>query len=560
MTKTNKQLRKVASYLRRSDKGQEASIVDQRKANKEYAARHNLDIVKEYVDDGISGDDTKKRLGFLRMREDAATSEFEAVLCWDQDRFGRFDSLEAGHWIYPFRESGVSLITLSDGEIDWNTFAGRMIYGMKQEGKHQFLRDLSRNVLRGQTEAAQAGSWCGTAPYAYRIEGAKKQKRLVLAEPSKQKVVRRIFREFVTDGRSMTNIADRLNSDEIKCPGFNKKPREGFEHRKKVWRFDTVKVILENPAYIGTARYNAWSYSKYHSFKNGQIVKGGRRGRNPQSDWIVHEDHHDAIIDSPTFKRAQARLAKGKTGRCKHPPESNPYLLAGKLCCGRCGGTLWGEDSERKSFECSRAKHHQGNCEGTRVREDAVLQMLCEYVETEFIPDAKQTELLRKSKRGLLKAEDLPAAFKKLKRLLVGDEPTKIDTKRIQREIDKLDSDRERGRRNLVFAKDAANIAAMESALRELDEQRAELAAELVTQPKERDINEMVFDVMKKLVWLATGKPELVKPVIRELDKITVHTTISGIGNGLRHSLDRIEVQFQQVGGVTGNSNPHLPG
>src|SRR5438477_148912 len=78
--------------------------------------------------------------------------DFKAILCWDQDRFGRFDSMDAGYWTYPIREAGVELVTVTDGPIDWNDFAGRIIYTVKQEGKHQFLRDLSSNVLRGQHE------------------------------------------------------------------------------------------------------------------------------------------------------------------------------------------------------------------------------------------------------------------------------------------------------------------------------------------------------------------------------------------------------------------------
>jgi len=40
-------------------------------------------------------------------------------VCWDVERFGRFDSLEAGRWIYPLRRAGVRLHTRVDGEIDW---------------------------------------------------------------------------------------------------------------------------------------------------------------------------------------------------------------------------------------------------------------------------------------------------------------------------------------------------------------------------------------------------------------------------------------------------------
>ena len=123
-----------------------------------------------------------------------------------------------------------------------------------QEAKHQFLRDLSRNVVRGQAEAAKNGSWVGTRPYGYVIVGGNKEKRLKLGDPTHIKIVQRIFREFVQGGRSMNNIAERLTAAGI--------PSSGGRER---WRASAIKCILENPVYIGTFRSNTHSYGKYHT-------------------------------------------------------------------------------------------------------------------------------------------------------------------------------------------------------------------------------------------------------------------------------------------------------
>ena len=141
---------------------------DQRSEIERYAAEHGYEIIRWCEDDAISGDATEKRIGFQQMREDAGSGAFQAVICWDQDRFGRFDSLEAGYWIKPFRDAGVTLVTVNEGPVNWNDFSGRLMYGIKQEGKHQFLRDLSRNTARGQISNAQQGYLCGqAAPYGY---------------------------------------------------------------------------------------------------------------------------------------------------------------------------------------------------------------------------------------------------------------------------------------------------------------------------------------------------------------------------------------------------------
>jgi hypothetical protein len=121
-----------------SDK-QDASIREQRKSVETYASENGFKIIREYADHGISGDATEKRFQFKQMIDDAENGDFTAVLCWDQDRFGRFDSIEAGRWVHPLRMAGVNLVTVADGVIDWSDFAGRVMYGIKQEGKHQFL-------------------------------------------------------------------------------------------------------------------------------------------------------------------------------------------------------------------------------------------------------------------------------------------------------------------------------------------------------------------------------------------------------------------------------------
>jgi site-specific DNA recombinase len=154
---------RAVAYYRMSTGRQEASIPDQRAAVEKLAAKEGYVIVREYLDEAISGDDTEKRTDFKRMREDAGKGEFSTILCWDQDRFGRFDSLDAGFWIKPIRDAGVTLHTVSQGAIDWEDFGGRLIYSVQQEGKNAFLKDLSRNVVRSMLAKAKRGEWMRTS-------------------------------------------------------------------------------------------------------------------------------------------------------------------------------------------------------------------------------------------------------------------------------------------------------------------------------------------------------------------------------------------------------------
>src|SRR5262249_7556358 len=118
----------AVAYYRMSSDRQETSIPDQQAEVRAYATKHGDQIVREYTDLGISGDATEKRMHFQRMLRDATDKgDFEVVLCWDQDRFGRFDPLEAGYWVKPLRDAGIRLETVAQGRIDWEDFAGRII-------------------------------------------------------------------------------------------------------------------------------------------------------------------------------------------------------------------------------------------------------------------------------------------------------------------------------------------------------------------------------------------------------------------------------------------------
>jgi site-specific DNA recombinase len=198
----------AVAYIRMSSDKQDASPDQQRAAIAKLEAKEGYRIIREYVDEGISGDATEKRTDFLRMREDATTKrDFQAVVCWDQDRFGRFDTIDAGYWIKPFRDAGVRLHTAAQGRIDWDDFQGRLLFTIQQEGKHQFLRDLARNVTRGHATKAKDGRWQGgRAPFANRVS----EGRLVLGDPAEVEAARAMFEDYASGAWSLSKIAYRL--------------------------------------------------------------------------------------------------------------------------------------------------------------------------------------------------------------------------------------------------------------------------------------------------------------------------------------------------------------
>ena len=576
----------AVGYLRCSTDKQETSIDDQRTAVQKYADEYGYVLVRWYADEGISGDATEKRRDFLRMMDDAADkADFKAILVWDQDRFGRFSPQEASYHTWPLTKAGIELVTTDKGPIDWSDFTEWLTYSVNQQGKHQFLRDHSRNVTRGQLEAAKKGSWIGGIPYAYRLEGEKKNKRLVLGEDADIKIVKRIFHEFVELGRSMSNIATRLNDDGIPSPGKRGKP----------WRFDAIKVILDNPAYVGDYVGCRVSNGKYNTIHNGSVAKSNGRRRKPESEWIVFPDHHPAIVDRDTFAQGQAILARAKTGRSPHTPETNPYLFTGLLRCGECGEPLWGMDSRhRLYYECSKRKRHgDKSCRGTTVREDRVLESIADHLENWLGLDGEA--LGAAAYYGALKADDLPdwfphKAFAEVRKLLMPLGKPKQDRQRMEKRGEKLKADSAKRKKNLGLL-DAEFIPGEQDEIRRLDAEIFALENELreCKPPTAQDINRTVEAVINNLYslaymcrslakphnedgwpidkdgWVKCGSlekaaPGSVRRFLTRVSHITCHTTLAGRGTGRRHVFDRGEIVLGRVGGVTGNLNPHRPG
>lgn len=319
----------AVSYLRMSTDAQEASIAAQRLAVSEYAAKHGYRIIREYVDSGISGDSTEKRVEFQRMLRDADKRDFKVVLCWNQDRFGRFDLLEAGFWIQPLRSAGVSLVTVTQGSINWEDFAGRLIYSIEQEAKKKFLVDLSWNVNRGKLAGAKLGLWMGgPAPYGYQLSG----KSTLAIDQDEAEIVRLIF-DLFAGGMSLTGVARELNHKGL--------PGPGCDH----WNRNAVGRIVDNPLYAGVITWNRTCQAKYSATVAGTIVPLNRDGtliNNDESKWTVADGKHPAIVTQEQFDAAHAvRDSRSSWGSGR--PATRPILFRGLAKCGRCGATMHGE-------------------------------------------------------------------------------------------------------------------------------------------------------------------------------------------------------------------------
>jgi DNA invertase Pin-like site-specific DNA recombinase len=417
---------RAVTYLRKSTDRQEASIPDQRDAVAKLAKQRGYTVVREYKDEGISGDDTERRTGFLQMLDDAKRlGDYHAILCWDQDRFGRFDPLEAGYWVKPLRDRGIYLETIAQGKIDWDDFAGRIIYAVQQEGKHAYLKDLSRNVTRGILAKVRRGEWVGgRVPYGYRRN---EDKRLEPGDPVEVETVRWLFREYLRRDVSLCTLARELNARGVPAP---MRKASGRWRGGGLWAVQGIRNILKRPAYVGDFVWNRRHMGAYHGVKNGEITASTKQRHqvteNDPADWEVIPDHHEALIDRDTFDRVQKKLVT-RRDHSSSPAVGGPFLFTGLAKCGDCGWPMygmnwWGADNPSggppggRKYCCGQYhSYRKAGCNSNKVEERDLLNAVLDVIESHFLKPENlavlKDEIRRQEKAERAGAEPKAAAL-----------------------------------------------------------------------------------------------------------------------------------------------------
>ncbi len=367
----------AVGYVRMSTDRQHESPAQQRAYILTLAARIGCEVTAWYEDHGISGDDIARRTDFQRMIADARNNQFQKILCWSLDRFGRFDSIEAAEWVGPLRRAGIRLVTVAEGEIDWTETSGRLMYSIQQEGKHTVLLDRARDITRGiQRRATRPGHCHGRTPYGYDKlifdERGILQRRLTSSESFLRPKTWSARLDPTKDKATIRNIrwmfqafANGLSSHEI-CHSLNARRRPSPANGR--WRQTTVRTILANPVYCGDQVWNRRHLGKYFGVRDGQVVKDAafatareeqrtKRVCNPEQDWVIVQNDHPAIVDRELFRRVQLRL-----GPIRHKsPRRHVNPVALLVFCGHCGAHMIAQ-SARSGGSTSRREFWRITC------------------------------------------------------------------------------------------------------------------------------------------------------------------------------------------------------
>ena len=360
----------AALYARVSSDRQDVdlSVSAQLRALRDYAAKNNYAVVREYVDEAESGR-IADRPQFRKMLDAAgeAGAPFREILVWKFSRFTRKRE-HAVAFKSMLRRRGIRVTSITEHADDSPT--GKLMEAIIESVDDFYSENLAQEVMRGLRESASRGFWVAPrAPYGYRKvkveDGARERPKLELNPPA-DAVVRRIF-DMALEDRSVLEISKTLNSEGIPSPAG------------KRWNKTTIHQMLSNETYAGTLQW-------------GLTAKDGLPP-------VRVEDAFPAIVSKDEFKQVAAQL-HAKAPAQVHPRRAaSPYLLSGLVKCRRCRRALTAAEAKSGKYSyyvCqSLLKRGSGTCETPRLNAKRFERLIIEQIREHILTESNIRDLVR---------------------------------------------------------------------------------------------------------------------------------------------------------------------
>lgn len=316
---------RVALYARVSSEMQmEGFSLDmQLREMRDFAAKENWTIVREYVEEGFSAK-TADRPQFQMLLRDAKLNLFDGVLVHKLDRLYR-NLVELLQFVQMLRQHNMALISVNE-RFDFNSVAGEMVLSLMGGLSEVYVRNLREETMKGKHGRVLKGLWNGSFPFGYcrgkcsecqdpngkdycpdfgqpdKVNG-----KHLIVHPKDGGGARLAFALYRTRKHSTSTIAQSLN-------------QLGYRTRtKKRFTSDAVCDLLRNPFYAGWVSY-----------------KGEQ-----------HQGSHPALVEQKIFDEVQSIISEHASAPRSARRTERFFLLTGLVRCSHCGGTMAGQTNVR---------------------------------------------------------------------------------------------------------------------------------------------------------------------------------------------------------------------
>ena len=296
---------RAAIYARVSSSSQaeedKTSLSEQAVEMEAYCERKGLTITARYTEVGKGW--SKKRPDFQRMLAEAKLGRFDTIVCWKSDRLSR-GMYPAAALMEVVEAYQIRLESVMDA-IDMKTFGL-----MAAIGKIELDNFRERSAMGKRGSAKQGRAPSGTLPFGYRIGDDGKPE----IDEAEAETVRRIFRQYVHEGKGVSPIAWQLIDEGVPAGKNGGRWHESHVHR-----------MIGNAAYKGV-----WWYGQTRKVSTEDAF---RVYEQPRDTWIAIPV--PPLVDELTWERAQV-LKKKRLSRSKRNTKVS-YLLQHLVRCAECG-------------------------------------------------------------------------------------------------------------------------------------------------------------------------------------------------------------------------------
>jgi len=353
----------AAIYARVSSaqQAEAGTLASQIAALEERLQRDGITVPPElrFLDDGYSGS-TLVRPALERLRDAATNGSLDRLYVHSPDRLARKYAWQV-LLVDELQRCGVELIFLNRalGQSPEDDLL-LQVQGMVAEYERAKILERSR---RGKRHAAQRGSInvLSAAPYGYRYvrksEGGGSARYDIVLEEAR--VVRQIFAWVGQERCALAAVCRRLQQQGIPSP-----KGKGF------WDARTVGRILQNPAYVGTAKYGKTRVGPLRP----RLRTHRHQAEQPRRVASVYRSDDGGIaiavpgvVDEALFAAVADQLEENRR-RARQGRRPARHLLQGLVVCQQCGYAFYGKPVSRAAANGQRRDYVYYRCPGTDGR------------------------------------------------------------------------------------------------------------------------------------------------------------------------------------------------
>lgn len=325
MFELDDKVKRVAAYCRVStDKTDQAnSLESQQQFFNEYIMQNHLwELYNIYVDDGISGTNTKKRVAFNQMIEDAKNGKFDLIITKEISRFAR-NILDSIGYTRELKTLGIGVIFLNDSINTLDSDAEMRLAFLSTMAQEE-SRKTSERVKWGLRRQMEKGIVLGRDMLGYDVRDGK----LIINEEGAE-TVRLIYHKFLNEGKGAHRIAKELREEGVKTSA-----------RMKDWSYTAILRILRNEKYCG-------DLVQQKTYTPDYLTHQKKRNYG-EIETVTIKNHHEPIIPRECFEAVQRELERRKPSQSTVKAFANRYALSGKIVCGECGAGFVRRQKKRK--------------------------------------------------------------------------------------------------------------------------------------------------------------------------------------------------------------------